>query len=742
MFQFCTLSIRSKLKLFILLTSSVVLILSSTASVVYDWLSFREKLTADLFTLADLLSINSATGLVLNHSETIEKNIAALQANSHIMSAHVFTADGGIFASYYRHDVRPHLPPSLRNLEAYYAIHKDRASGRKAQQIEDGAFFYENYVGIFRRIYHPSSDLKKPQPTYIGTIYIKSDLNALNARLLWTAATAGGMLLVALLLSFLLAQRLQFLISRPIESLLDTMRQVSAQQNYSLRAMQHGDDELGRLTAVFNEMLRQIEVRDKRYHNLAANIPSMIYQCLRDPAGNYSFPYVSPASVGIYGLEPLILQSDARQMIAAIYPEDRPFIKESLEESARSLTPWHQVWRTQVAGQLKWLQGDSRPQQQADGSVLWDGQIIDITDLKQAEASLREKNADLANALEALKTTQEELIQTEKMAALGQLVAGVAHEINTPLGAIRSSSNSINRFIEQTLLDLPQFFQKLTPTQVAWFFQLLQHSLSHLDNLSVKEERTLKRRLRRELEAAGLAHAEELAEILVNIGLCEALDDWLPVLRDPENLPVLSMAACLSDTRKSAHIIHTATERASKVVFALKSFARYDQRGEKVLAPLLDGIETVITLYHSQMKQGIEVVRHYAEIPLLPCFPDELNQVWTNLIHNAIQAMQYQGVLTIQVQQQDQGIEVSIRDTGSGIAPNLLDKIFKPFFTTKPVGEGSGLGLDIVQKIVTKHEGRIQVSSEPGQGACFSVWLPLVSVPKGNHDDARVCSTA
>ena len=137
-----------------------------------------------------------------------------------------------------------------------------------------------------------------------------------------------------------------------------------------------------------------------------------------------------------------------------------------------------------------------------------------------------------------------------------------------------------------------------------------------------------------------------------------------------------------------------------------------------------DNIETVLTLYHNQIKQNTELLVDYADIPPLSCYPDELGQVWTNLIHNALQAMNYKGTMTISIAREDNYAVVSITDTGKGISDEIKEKIFTPFFTTKKVGEGSGLGLDIVKKIIEKHNGYIQLESEIGLGTQFKVYLP------------------
>ena len=136
-------------------------------------------------------------------------------------------------------------------------------------------------------------------------------------------------------------------------------------------------------------------------------------------------------------------------------------------------------------------------------------------------------------------------------------------------------------------------------------------------------------------------------------------------------------------------------------------------------------METVLTLYHNLLKQGVEVIRKYDELPVIEGYPDDLNQIWTNLIHNSIQAMDLKGTLTITTRNEGEYISVSIADTGCGIEPDIRDKIFEPFFTTKKQGEGSGLGLDIVKRIVEKHNGIITFTSELGQGTEFIVKLPV-----------------
>jgi len=341
------------------------------------------------------------------------------------------------------------------------------------------------------------------------------------------------------------------------------------------------------------------------------------------------------------------------------------------------------------------------------------------------EIKVANRTRELSETLKHLQSTQQQLIESEKMAALGQLVAGIAHEINTPLGAIRSSTDNIADFLAQQLIRFLLLFKSLSETQQQNFLTLLTESQGLKMALTSREKRKIKRQLIAKLKEQHIDNTNKIADILVDIGVYENIKTFLPILQDVDCEKILDMTYQLSSLEKSTQLITIASNRASKIVFALKNFINYTQSGEKVRINLIDNIENVLILYHNQLKY-IEVIKNYdEEVPLISCYPDELNQVWTNVIHNALQAMEYKGSLIIDIKAKNAYIFVSIADSGKGIPEDIRSKIFDPFFTTKRAGEGSGLGLNIVKKIIEKHEGSITVTSKVGEGSTFYIMLPL-----------------
>ncbi len=268
------------------------------------------------------------------------------------------------------------------------------------------------------------------------------------------------------------------------------------------------------------------------------------------------------------------------------------------------------------------------------------------------EEALRRQNLDLEMMLKQLQETQQQLVMKEKMASLGQLVAGVAHEINNPVGAVNSAADNTRRAIAL----LRERAEKIPEAQILLADAMLRKALTALD----------------------------------------------------ENTAITTMAS----------------ERISRIVRSLKSFARLDE-SDFQRANVHECIDTTLTLLHHELKNRVDVVRDYGEVPDILCFPNELNQVFMNLLVNASQAIPERGQISITTSRDGNTILIRIADSGVGIPGEHLARIFDPGFTTKGVGVGTGLGLSISYNIVKKHEGEISVASEPGKGTTFTIRLPI-----------------
>ncbi len=368
--------------------------------------------------------------------------------------------------------------------------------------------------------------------------------------------------------------------------------------------------------------------------------------------------------------------------------------------------------------------------------------IFDTTSLKEVEqlklvnAEINSKNklierqkGELENTLENLKKTQAQLIHSEKLAALGQLIAGIAHEINNPIGAVKASNESMmdwqksyglaSQLFRQALLDMPKEEKKATK-------QILNALSQPIDFYTGKDERNRKKKIRAWLLEKGIAGSEAnyIADSWVELGIGDLREEFLPAVVSNYAKILFDYFELESQFKRSTKSIQLAVDRVSKIMYALKNFSHFDASGEKKEASIPNTIDMVLTIYQNQLKKGIELVKEYQEIPPILCYPDDLLHVWTNLIYNSLQAMSFKGKLTITVQNLDDFILVSVEDSGPGIPKEIQDKIYEPFFTTKAAGEGSGLGLDIVRKIVKKHDGRIELESKPGQTK-FKIYLPI-----------------
>lgn len=357
------------------------------------------------------------------------------------------------------------------------------------------------------------------------------------------------------------------------------------------------------------------------------------------------------------------------------------------------------------------------------------GMLVDeynemLNQIYDREEALKLRTNELTATLADLKETQEKLINSEKLVALGQLISGVAHEINTPLGAINSSIGNIKSTLLFVLKDYPKFINNLPNDLKVIFFELLEESFENKNILTSKEERTYKNKITKTLEANKVLNAYSMADSFVDMMVIDNIEKYLKLLKRDDAEIIINVAYKITSLHRSTFNAELAANKASKVVYALKNLSRIGTSEEQILANVLEGIDNVLVLYSNQIKQGIEVSKKYEETPKILCYYDELNQVWTNILHNAIYAMDLKGKLDIIANVENEHIVVSITDSGKGIPEDEIEQIFNPFFTTKPIGEGTGLGLDISKRIVEKHNGRIEVKSKPGK-TTFKVYLPI-----------------
>lgn len=296
---------------------------------------------------------------------------------------------------------------------------------------------------------------------------------------------------------------------------------------------------------------------------------------------------------------------------------------------------------------------------------------------REAEARLREEHQRQQALDRQLQQAQQQLMQSEKMAAIGQLAAGVAHEINNPTGYVLSNLGTLERYVHDVLTMLDAYEQCAAI-------------------LSGETEQD-----------------QKIAALRQKLDLDYLKQDVLELLRE---------------SREGMH-------RVRKIVQDLKEFSHADS-GEWQWADLRACFESTLNVVWNELKYRCEVVKEFAEVPQVFCIPSQINQVIMNLLTNAAQAIPEHGTITLRTGQQDEWAWFAVSDTGAGIAPEHLHRVFEPFFTTKPVGKGTGLGLSLSFSIVHKHGGRIEVDSVVGLGTTFRVWLPINGGGKAPRESA------
>lgn len=301
-------------------------------------------------------------------------------------------------------------------------------------------------------------------------------------------------------------------------------------------------------------------------------------------------------------------------------------------------------------------------------------------ELQKALDEVQEKNAELVGTLARLKETQSQILQSEKMASIGQLAAGVAHEINNPVG-----------FVSSNLKTLTDYQQNIG--------QILYEYRQFIDMVSGAKDSVPDR---------------------------AAMDTLCARLQEKES--DLDIAYILEDIPGLIHESREGLDRIKKIVIDLKNFSH---PGEDVLklADINQNLESTLNIVWNEIKYKATVTKDYGDLPQVKCYPQQINQVFMNLLVNAAQAIEKQGEIRIITREVGSNVEIVVSDTGQGIDEKNLFRIFDPFFTTKEVGKGTGLGLNVTYNIVKKHHGTVDVQSEPGKGTTFTVRMPVGGPP-------------
>jgi len=288
----------------------------------------------------------------------------------------------------------------------------------------------------------------------------------------------------------------------------------------------------------------------------------------------------------------------------------------------------------------------------------------EIDERKAAQIRLEQEKDEQRRLLRALEETHVQLLQSEKLASIGQLAAGVAHEINNPVGFISANLNTLKTWV-RSLLDVIAAHEAALP----------QLEPAQRDALAAMGR------------AADLDYVRDEIATLID----ESIDGAL---------------------------------RVRRIVQDLRDFSRPGS-GEWCVADIHAGLESTLNVVHNELKYKADIVREYGDLPPVECLPSQLNQVFMNLLVNAAHAIPERGVITIRTSSDDEHVSIAISDTGTGMTPDIVRRIFDPFFTTKPVGQGTGLGLSVSHGIVERHRGAIDVTSEPGRGTTFRIRLPI-----------------
>jgi PAS domain S-box-containing protein len=384
-------------------------------------------------------------------------------------------------------------------------------------------------------------------------------------------------------------------------------------------------------------------------------------------APDWPVEYVSN-NVARWGYRPDQLKAGQPGYTELIHPEDLPHVADEVSShTAQGVDEYTQEYRLRAADdRYFWVEDHTRIVRDAAGQPLfYEGVVTDIDAKKHAELQTIESLAIQRELNRKLEAAHNQLLQSEKMASIGQLAAGVAHELNNPIGFVYSNLNSLKSYLDD-------IFEIASACEVA------------------------------------AAKAGNPADFAV-IETLKAQKDFDYLRQDIFQLVAESVEGL---------------SRVKKIVQDLKDFSRPGATNWE-WGDLHSGLDSTLNIVWNELKYKCTVTKDYGALPPVRCLLSQLNQVFMNLLVNAAHAIPVKGDITLRTGTRDKEVFVAVSDTGSGIAPENLRRIFDPFFTTKPVGKGTGLGLSLAYSIVQKHGGRIEVASTPGKGSTVTVWLPI-----------------
>jgi len=403
----------------------------------------------------------------------------------------------------------------------------------------------------------------------------------------------------------------------------------------------------------------------QRFEYLIANTPAIIYSSV--PSGDFKMTFVSENAYRVLGYSPQEMIDDPNFWFDHIHAEDAATIFSSLAMLFVEGERTYEYRFLTKDGRYLWMHDSLRLiRDDNNNPVEVIGSLTNITERKLMEELLHRTGEQQRELINRLKETQAQLLQSEKMASIGQLAAGVAHEINNPIGFVSSNMRSLQGYVDQLL--------------------------------------TL---------------SEQQGELWQRVDVPQAVREAGERLIAAADLTYLKTDVIDLFTESLEGL-----KRVKDIVQSLKDFSHVGE-SDWQMVDLTKGLESTITIANNELKYKATIERHYGDLPLVKGLASQLNQVFMNLLVNAAHSIPERGVIDIFTECRDGWIYIRIQDNGCGIPSENISRIFEPFFTTKPVGSGTGLGLSLSYGIVQKHNGRIDVQSEIGVGSSFTVCLPV-----------------